>query len=106
MQPILPSPDPDLCPRCGANVGHINSPYCPSCGALVKPTPKSTSVIKIIIAVLLGLAALGSAGVGACLLILGGLGAGGGGELMAVAAGCLLAALLMFAGMIALVVKR
>lgn len=104
MQSPLPKFEYGVCPRCGANLSQTNSPYCPSCGALVQQAPKSTSVIKIIFAVLLGIAATGSAGVGACLLILGGLGAGG--ELMAVAAGCLLAALLMLVGMIFLIVKR
>lgn len=106
MQTPFPNSEPGVCPRCGANVGQSNSPYCPSCGALVQQAPKSTSVIKIIIAVLLGFTALGSAGVGACLLLLGGLGAGGSGELIAIAVGCLLAALLMLAGMIFLIIKR
>jgi hypothetical protein len=90
-------------------VGRTNSPYCPSCGALVQPARKSVSVIKIIGAVLLGLMALPLAGVGACLLILGGMGmagTGGMGDIVGPAIGCLFAALLMLAGMIALIIKR
>jgi hypothetical protein len=114
MQTSFPNPEPGahlgpgVCPRCGANVGQSNSPYCPSCGALLQQAPKSTSVVKIIVAVFLGMAALGSAGVGACLLLLGGMGmAGGDGAgMIGVAIGFLVVALLMLAGMIALILKR
>jgi hypothetical protein len=75
----------------------------------VQRAPHSASVWKIIGAVCLGLLAVPLAGAGACLLLLGGLGAsgsGGAGGMLGAAAICLLLALLMLAGMIALIVKR
>jgi hypothetical protein len=109
MQSPIPALNSDVCPRCGARVGEVQADYCPSCGALLQPARKSVLVLKIIGAICLGLLALALAGVGACLLLLGGLGAagsGGAGEMLAAAVTCLVLALLMLAGIIFLVMKR
>jgi hypothetical protein len=83
LPPPIPPPAPYSCPNCGAAL-ETPTTFCPRCGARLSGTTSQLSVWKIFVAVLLGLVALPTGGVGACLLVMTAL-SGGSGEAVSVA---------------------
>lgn len=79
---------------------------CPNCGRNIAPTSSSTSVLKIIGAICLGLISFVAGGLGACFLLIGGISGGEGAGFFGFAIGAVVVAALCIWGMVLLIKKK
>lgn len=79
---------------------------CPNCGQKIAPTSSSTSVLKVLGAVCLGLVSFVAGGLGACFLLIGGVAGGEGLGFFGLSIGLVVVAALCIWGMVLLVKKK
>lgn len=103
MEPPIPLPEGETCPRCGALILETRRHFCPQCGASLKPDAPGLTFVKILGAGCLGLIGLASGGMGACFLLFSGFGSKPDWSMVGIALGMLLVGALCIWGIVKLV---